>query len=233
MKNQVLIIDSDVEMSKKIKYSLQDENTNVYYTASVKEALRLFASHTYAMVIMDIAHSETNGMELLQRLHKKDPVPVLVLSTNYSKQEECAVLRAGADKYLGKPLDLERCLAHAQAIMRRYMIGAQQGRSYILVAGSGLKIDLHGHRVFWGEKKINLTPIQYRLVCSLANHMGTVLTKEQMYATGWDENYEVNIDEAVKFQIKELRRKFGKAGAENLIETVWGIGYQLALEEKQ
>lgn len=233
MKNQVLIIDSDIKESKEIKYSLQDKNTNVYYTASAKEALSLFASHTYALVIMDIEHSETNGMELLQSLHKKNPVPILVLSSHFSKREECEVLHAGADKYLGKPLDLERCLAHARAIMRRYMLGTQpQGSSYILVTGSGLKIDVHAHRVFWNEKKISLTPIQYRLLCSLANHMGEVLTKEQMYATGWDEDFEVNIDEAVKYQIKELRRKFGKAGAGDLIETVWGIGYQLTLEEK-
>lgn len=233
MKNQVLIIDSDIEVAKRIKYSLQDENTYVYYTSSIKEALSLFASHTYAMVIMDIAHSETDGLELLRRLQRKSPVPILVLSSNYSKREECEVLRAGADKYLGKPLDMERCLAHAQAIMRRYMLDAGQGRSYILVAGSGLKIDLHGHRVFWGEQKINLTPIQYRLICSLANNMGAVLTKEQMYATGWSEDFEVNIDEAVKFQIKELRRKFSNAGAEDFIKTVWGVGYQLVLKEKR
>lgn len=233
MKNQVLIIDSDIEVCKEIKYSLQNKNTSVYYTVSAKEALNLFASHTYALVIMDIEHSETDGLELLQSLHKKNPVPILVLSSHFSKVEECKVLHAGADKYLGKPLDLERCLAHAQAVMRRYMLGAQQqGRSYILAAGSGLRIDLHAHRVFWNEKKINLTPIQYRLLCSLANHMGEVLTKEQIYVTGWDENFEVNIDEAVKYQIKELRRKFGKAGAGDLIETVWGIGYQLTLEEK-
>lgn len=166
-------------------------------------------------------------------LHRQSPVPIVVLSANCSQQEECEALRAGADKYLGKPLDMERCLAHAQAIMRRYMLGAGQGRSYILAAGNGLKIDLRAHRVFWGSERIDLTPTQYRLICTLANHMGAVLTKEQMYASGWDTDYDLNVDEAVKYQIKELRRKFGKAGAQNLIETVWGVGYQLALDENE
>lgn len=117
-------------------------------------------------------------------LHEQNPVPIVVLSANCSKQEECEALRAGAVKYLGKPLDMGQCLAHAQAIMRRYMLGAGQGRSYILAAGNGLKIDLRAHRVFGGSERIDLTPTQYRLICTLADHMRAVHTKEQMYASG-------------------------------------------------
>lgn len=228
MKKKVLIIDEDLEVCRQIKYSLIDDTTDVYYTTSVQEGLQQFINQQFALVIMDICLSEMDGLTLLKLLHKQNPVPILVLTADVSKEKEIQGLRAGADRYLGKPLDLEKCLAHAQAIMRRYMVDAGPGRSYILAAGNGLEIDVRGRRAFLMGKELSLPRKQFEMLSYLAVHIGEVVTKAQIYQHIWSEEYDLNADEALKGQIKKLRQRIGEAGGSaNLIETIWGVGYRL------
>lgn len=224
---KVLIIDDDLEVCKQIKYSLQDDTTEVYYATSVQDGLKQFATQQFILVIMDIRLSEVDGLALLKTLHTQNPIPILVLTANASKEEEILALEAGADKYLGKPLDLEKCLAHAQAIMRRYMLDAGPGRAYILAAGNGLEIDVRGRRAFLMGQELTLPRKQFEMLRFLAVHMGDVITKSQMYQQIWSEEYDLNADEALKGQIKGLRQKLGEVGGGGLIETVWGVGYRL------
>lgn len=229
MMKKVLIIDDDLNVCKQIKYSLQDDSTNVYYATSVQDGIEQFVSQQFTLVIMDIGLSKMDGLTLLKMLHMQNPVPILVLTANASKEEEIQALEAGADKYLGKPLDIEKCLAHAQAIMRRYMMGATQGgRSYILVAGNGLEIDVLSRRAFLKGQQLNLPRKQFEMLSCLASHIGEVVTKEQMYQWVWRDEYDLNVDEALKAQLKKLRQKLGEAGGDGLIETVWGVGYRLS-----
>lgn len=229
MMKRVLIIDEDRNVCKQIKYSLKDESTEVYYATSVQDALEHFMTQPLTLVIMDIRLSEMDGMTLLKMLHNQNPIPILVLTAEASKEEEIHVLEAGADKYLGKPLDIEKCLAHAQAIMRRYLLGASKGgRTFILAAGSGLEIDMRAHRAFLHGQELILPRKQFEMLSFLARHIGEVVTKEKMYEQIWSEEYDLNADEALKSQIKKLRQKLGKAGGgDKLIETVWGVGYRL------
>lgn len=168
-------------------------------------------------------------MTLLKMLHNQNPIPILVLTAEASKEEEIQVLGAGADKYLGKPLDIEKCLAHAQAIMRRYLLSTSpKGRSYILAAGNGLEIDVRSRRAFLHGQELSLPRKQFEMLAYLARHMGEVITKEKMYEQIWRDEYDLNADEALKAQIKKLRQKLGDAGGnEKLIETIWGVGYRL------
>lgn len=229
MMKRVLIIDEDRDVCKQIKYSLKDESTEVYYATSVQDALEHFMYQRLTLVIMDIRLSEMDGMTLLKMLHNQNPIPILVLTAEASKEEEIQVLGAGADKYLGKPLDIEKCLAHAQAIMRRYLLGTSpKGRSYILAAGNGLEIDVRSRRAFLHGQELSLPRKQFEMLAYLARHMGEVITKEKMYEQIWRDEYDLNADEALKAQIKKLRQKLGDAGGnEKLIETIWGVGYRL------
>lgn len=227
MMKKVLIIDDDLETCKQIKYALQDDSTDVYYAASVQDGIAQFISQSFTLVIMDIGLSEINGLTLLNLLHNQNPIPILVLTAHASRDEEINVLTAGADKYLGKPLDIEQCLAHAQAIMRRYMLGMGKQRAYILVAGNGLEINIQSRRAFLHGQALTLTRKQFQMLSVLATHIGEVITKEQIYSEVWSEDYDSYADEALKCQVKKLRQKLGEVGGSGLLETVWGVGYRL------
>lgn len=139
MKKKVLIIDDDLDVCREIKYSLQNETTDVYYALSAKDGLEQFAKHQFCLVIMDIQLSETDGLYLLEQMRKMNPMPILVLSSKNSSEAKIDALRAGTVGYMEKPYALEECLAHAQSLIQLYSdIGPVSKRHYTLAFGMAL-----------------------------------------------------------------------------------------------
>ena len=100
-----------------------------------------------------------------------------------------------------------------------------------MISGSGLKINLNLQKAYLGGEDLHLTPKQFSLLNALVENMGRIVTKEELYQIAWDDDYDVNSDEALKYHIRELRKKLRTHGADGLIETAWGVGYQFHIEE--
>lgn len=188
----------------------------------------------YVIVIMDFDFSEVSGVEIIRKLRQLDEAPILVLSAHATRAQEIQTLNAGADQYLpiGKPLDTERCLANAMAIMRRHLSPNLDDYASILVSGNGLKINLKLHKAFLNGKDLRLTPKQFSLLSCLVEHMGEVVTKEELYQAAWANEYDINSDDVFKYHIRQIRKKLEAHGAEGLIETSWGVGYQFHIGDK-
>lgn len=235
MKHRILIVAKEIDLCQEIKDSLlaHDLDVDIHCVGDYTQALRHVSRYPYTLIIIGLLFSEANGAAFVHKLRQLDSAPILVLSAHANTAEEVQVLGAGADKYIGtgNPLDIERCLANAQAIMRRHTMPDRNHLSYILISGSGLKINPHQRRAYINGNNLHLTPKQFTLLTSLAQHMGEVVTKEQLYQDAWAFEYELNSDEVLKYHIKELRKKLREQGVDELIETVWGVGYQFNIED--
>lgn len=232
MKKKVLIIDDDLNTCKEIKYSLQSETTDVYYALSASDGFEQFTKHQFCLVIMDIHLSEINGILLLEKLRKMNPMPILVLTSKSSSEERIGALKAGATSYMEKPYALEECLAHAQSLIQLYSdIGSISNRHYTLAFGMDLVIDPESHQAFLKGEPLNLTRKEFDLLFCLAEHAGQVLSREQLYSYVWNQDVQYNVDELVKTHIKTLRKKLTPAGKE-YIRNVWGIGYRFSPDEE-
>ena len=227
MPHKVLIITNDPKLRQEIEDSLQVLPLELHHVDGYLQALSLMARYHYILVVMDLVFSEISGVELIRRMRELEQTPILVLSAHATSSEEVETLNAGADRYLAVdyPLDTERCLANATAIMRRYLTPDTQRYASILISGSGLKINLNLRKAFLDGQDLKLTPKEFAVLCNLAKHMGEVVTKEQLYQDIWENDYDTSPDAALKFHVKELRKKLSRSGAGDLIETAWGIGY--------
>lgn len=233
MKKKVLIIDDDMTVCKEIKYALQSETTDVYYALSASDGFSQFARHQFCLVIMDTQLSETDGLSLLERLRKMNPMPILVLSSKNNSEDRIEALKAGATGYMEKPYALGECLAHAQSLIQLYAdIGPISDRRYTLVFGMDLMIDPALHQATLKGESLNLTRKEFDLLFCLAEHAGQVLSREQLYSYVWSQDVQYNVDEQVKAHIKALRKKLTPAGKE-YIKNVWGIGYRFSPDEEQ
>lgn len=233
MKKKVLIIDDDLNTCKEIKYSLQSETTDVYYTLSAKDGFEQFSKYQFCLVIMDIQLSEIDGLSLLEKLRKMNPMPILVLSSKISSEDRIEALKAGAAGYMEKPYALEECLAHAQSLIQLYAdIGPISDRRYTLVFGMDLVIAPTLHQATLKGISLNLTRKEFDLLFCLAEHAGQVLSREQLYGYVWNQDVRYNVDELVKAHIKTLRRKLTPSGKE-YIKNVWGIGYRFSTDDEE
>lgn len=231
MRKKVLIIDDDLEVCRQIKYSLQNETTEVYYALSVRDGLNRFMEQRYCLVIMDIVLSETDGNELLTIMRQTKPTPILVLSSKPGDEQKLKAYRAGAHAYLEKPYELEECLAQANALMQLYVeLADQEKRCYTLAFGMDLIIDPVSHQATLKGEPLDLTRKEFDLLFTLASHAGQVLSREQLYNQIWPNESEVNVDDSVKNHIKKLRKKLTPSGKE-YIKNIWGVGYVFSDDE--
>lgn len=167
---------------KEIKYSLQDDTTNVYYTQSVDEAIQLMQKQVFTLVILDACLSQNGGTELIKKIRQMNPLPIFALSETANTADKVAALKMGADDFLHKPYDLEECLARAQALMRRYtQLNHITERSYALVCHGDLLLDTARRQVLVGQEKVVLTRKEYDILLYFLKNRNRVLTYEQIY----------------------------------------------------
>lgn len=228
MKKKVLIIDDDLNVCREIKYSMQNETTDVYYALSAQKGFEQFAKHHFCLIIMDVSLSETDGYQLLKAMREVKPIPILILSASAKSEEKISALHAGANVYLEKPYELEECLAHAQSLMRLYSeLKPSESRHYTLAFGMDLMIDPTRHQATLKGKPLDLTRKEFGL---LSSHAGQVLSREQLYNQVWDNDSDFNVDDSVRNHIKRLRKKLTPSGRE-YIKNVWGVGYCFSPED--
>lgn len=233
MKKKVLIIDDDLNVCREIKYALQNATTDAYYACSVSDGIKRFMEQEYCLVIMDIALAEADGQELLKIMRQTKTTPILVLSSKPGRETKFSAYQAGAHAYLEKPYELEECLAQAEALMDLYVnLNAPKGRCYTLAFGMDLMIDPERRIAMLDGQELNLTRKEFDLLFCLASHAGQVLSREQLYSLVWNNENAYDIDEAVKSQIKTLRKKLTAYNRE-YIKNVWGIGYRFVDENKK
>lgn len=233
VKKNVLVIDDNLNVCKEIKYSIQNETTDVYYALSAHEGLERLTKCQFCLVIMDILLSEVDGMELLKMIRQIKPIPILVLSSKPGSKERIAAFKAGAHGYMEKPYKLEECLAHAQTLMELYaQLHTSESRCYTLAFGMDLIIDPVKHQATLRGESLNLTRKEFDLLFCLAEHAGQVLSREQLYGYVWNQEVQYNVDELVKAHIKTLRRKLTPKGKE-YIKNVWGIGYRFSTDDEE
>lgn len=230
---KALIISQESLLRQEIADSLKTTALDIDCAESYTQAISRYARFHYILTSLDIGLSDIDGVAAVRRLRQLEQSPILVLSVCYSRLEEIEALNAGADAYLPVegPLDQELLLAHASALMRRYLSANTKEAALIQVAGLGLKINLGIRKAFLNGENLHLTPKQFDVLQLLVDRIGEIVTKEELFESAWKAEYDICADDALKYHIREIRRKLGQHGMAHLIETAWGVGYQLSLEE--
>lgn len=225
MKVSILVIDSDLAACKQIKYTLQTELTEVYYASTVPEALHFLSIQPFTAVILNMALSQDEG--LVRAMSRQTPKPLVVLSCDTSAPLLPADEVPDGPSLVGRAYGLETGLQKARELLRGCGSSSSRSRSYILAHGSSLVIDPARRQAWLDNQLMELTWKNFDLLCCLTEHLGEVISKETMFEEIWKNAYDVYADGALKYQINRLRQKFRDFGKEDMIETVWGVGYRL------
>src|SRR5206468_10695878 len=136
------------------------------------------ASRQPDVVILDLGLPDMDGLDVIRKVREWSAVPILVLSARGQEADKVAALDAGADDYVSKPFGVGELLARARASLRRAerMGGGADEQTFNT---GDLQVDFAHRRVLVKGQDIHLTPIEYRLLTTLARHAGKVLTRNQ------------------------------------------------------
>lgn len=226
----VLIVDDDVKLVKLLKTYFDKEGFITYTSSDGLAALQATRDKKPDIIVLDLMLPSMDGWEVCRKIRRDSDVPIIMLTARDEESDRLVGLEIGADDYVTKPFSPREVVARAKAILRRS--NKEVVRKEPINAG-GLKIDLERHQVINGDKVVELTPTEFKLLEVLASNAGKVFTRLQIVeqTQGYTfEGYERTIDA----HIKNLRRKLEHNHKEpRYIQTVYGIGYKFAGESNE
>ncbi len=233
---KILMIDDDKKLCRLVADYLEPMGYEVASAHDGVSGLEMAREDDFHAVILDVMMPQMDGFEVLKRLRRESDIPVLMLTARGEETDRIVGLEMGADDYLPKTFSSRELLARLRAVTRRYKVSERKAETAAkdqeLVFGE-LCINLNARTVCLNEKALNLTPIEYDLLASLAGAAGRVLTRDQLLDAVAGRSYEV-FDRSIDVHISSLRRKLGEDPRNpRFIRTVRAVGYLFITEEEE
>lgn len=227
LKQKILIIDDDADLSRLLKNNLEQEGYQVCIRHDGVTGLEEAQNSDYQLIILDIMLPLINGYEVLKKIREKSFVPVLMLTAKDSEGDKVSGLRMGADDYLTKPFSNSEFLARVSSLLRRYTVFNTADASGKTIVLGRLSVDKSAREVRKDGLPLELTAKEFDLLLFFAQNPGKVFTKKQIYRAVWMDEYAFD-DNNIMVHIRRLRKKI-EDNPENpvYILTVWGVGYKL------
>jgi DNA-binding response OmpR family regulator len=175
----------------------------------------------YDAAILDVGLPRRDGFEIARRARAMSiTTPILMLTARDGVEDRVTGLDCGADDYLVKPFAEEELVARLRAIARR-----AKGPIVDRVTAGGLVVDVSARSVSYDGKTIDLGATEFRLLEFLARNSGIAFSRTDLLERIWDYEFDGSSN-IVDVYVSQLRRKLKKVGADDVITTVWGVGYK-------
>lgn len=220
---RLLIVEDDPEIAELLSEAFTDQHYTVDIASDGQAGWDFVKAFDYDLLLLDWMLPKLDGISLCRQLRSHGyHMPILMLTAQDTTQAQVTGLDAGADDYVLKPYKLEELFARIRALLRR----GSASQSPVLQWGD-LYLDPCTGEASYGGNPIKLTAKEFRLLELFLRRGNRVLSRSAIMENLWSFD-ELPDEDAIKAHIKRLRQKLRVAGAfENLIETVYGLGYRL------
>ena len=225
MTQLIYIAEDEKNIRETLRSFLENDGYEVCAFETGDALLGAFFKRRSDLVILDIMMPKIDGYHVLQQIRKESNIPVIILSAKDADSEKILGLNLGADDYLAKPFNPLEAVARVNSNIRRfYSLGTKVVQEENL-AVRDLVLNQDACTLKKGDKVIQLTSVEYRIMELLMKHPGKVFTKQQIYEHGWGEDYIV-ADNNIMVCISKLRAKLDD-NPSAYIQTIRGLGYRL------
>jgi two-component system KDP operon response regulator KdpE len=225
---RVLVVDDEPPIVRAVAANLRVRGFEVLTAASGETALAAVETHQPDCVVLDLGLPGIDGLEVLRRLRTWTQVPVVVLTAVDGERDKVTALDLGADDYVTKPFGVAELMARIRVALRHARV-AVADRPRVITSGA-VTIDLDAKLVTRGGTPVRLTPIEYRLVETLATNTGRLCTHRFLLERVWGPGYG---DEShyLRVYMANLRKKLDDPSAPQLLLTEPGMGYRFVVPD--
>jgi len=219
----ILVVEDETKLASLIRKGLEDEGftVDVVYDGNTAYEQALYAD--YDVIILDLMLPGMDGLTVCRRLRDEgNKTPILILTAKDEVSDKVTGLNAGADDYLTKPFSFDELIARLRALFRR---GKELKPEKLAVAD--LILDTTTHEAIRGEKRIQLSGTEYRILEYLMRHPNQIVTRGAIEEHVWGYDFVPNSN-LVDVYIRYLRKKIDEGFDTKLLQTVRGEGYRLS-----
>jgi two-component system response regulator MprA len=216
------ICEDDAHLRSVLERALRQEGFRVRLTASGREAVEVFTASPPDLLVLDIGLPDADGRDVCQALRVNAVTgPVIFLTARDALTDRLSGFQVGADDYITKPFAVAELIARIRVAARRQAPSPSSDP-----ARGAIEVDPVQHAVRRGERAVQLTPTEFRMLAALAARPGEVVRRQELRAAGWPDGAIVH-DNTIDAYIARLRRKLAEVASTETLETVRGVGYVL------
>ena len=222
---RILLVEDDAMIGSALRTALEDAGCAVEWVARIAAAREALAQRVLDAVLLDLGMPDGDGLDLLAGMRGAgNQLPVVILTARDEVDARVRGLDLGADDYVVKPFGMAELLARVRVALRRQM-RAVSGEP--TVKAGPLTIDLAARAVMLNDKRLTLTPKEYRLLQVLAQHAGNVVTHQHLLKEVWG-SIHVHDTHYLRIFVRKLRQKIEpRPDSPKILVTELGVGYRL------
>lgn len=223
----ILIVEDEDAIRAMLVMVLEQAGFTAIAAADAEDAQKILHDNLPDLILLDWMLPGISGAEWARRLKKESmyrELPIILLTARGEEEDKVKGLEIGADDYITKPFSPKELVARIRAVLRRS--GKIQGLAQIVLGE--LVLDTEQHRLSIGDKQLDVSPTEFRLMHFFMTHPDKVYNRAQLLDQVWGRSVYIE-ERTVDVHIRRLRKILGEYGKEDLVQTVRGFGYRFSL----
>lgn len=235
MSQRVLVVDDDKSIVKVLTAYLEQSGYQVLTAYDGEMALHALRRERPDLVILDLMMPHRDGYEVTTIVRSDKSLaatPIIMLTARVEDTNKIVGLEVGADDYITKPFNAHEVVARVKSLLRRVRLDQSPSAAPRVLVHGSLRLDLDQHTLTVDSKPVELTRTEFNLLEAFLSNPGYTLTRDDLLEKSVGYAYE-GLGRALDTHIRNLRRKI-EPDPDNptYIQTVYGVGYRLAGDEK-
>ena len=217
---KILVVEDDFDIQELLQNFLQEAGYDVTIANDGVEALSIYASNQFDLILLDIMLPKIDGFSVCELIRKQSQIPIIMLTALSGEEEQIRGLDLQVDDYITKPFSMPVLVRKIAAVLRRS--NHQQDDKHCMISYQNLVLDLDSYTAIVDSNTYELTQREFEVLRELLTHQGRVMTRQNLLDKLW--RYDFYGDErVVDTHIKNLRKKLGI----DFIQTIRGVGYKI------
>ena len=218
---RIFIVEDDPQIAEGIKKQMESWNLEARCAEDFGKILEEFQDYDPHLVLLDISLPFYNGYYWCQEIRKISKVPVISISSAAENMNIVMAMQMGGDDFIAKPFDQMVMTAKIQAVLRRAYDYVEEKA---FLGHRGAVLNLSDASLSYAGARIELTKNEYRILETLLEHKGTIVSREKLMEKLWESDSFVD-ENTLSVNVNRLRKKLEKAGLTDFITTKVGMGY--------
>lgn len=225
-KQSVLIVEDEIKIANLLSDFLLADGFATHMIHDGAEVISAVKSERYDIILLDIMLPSIDGLTLCKNIREFSDIPILMLTARVDEIDRLMGLGFGADDYVCKPFSAREVVARVKAILKRVITPMTDSVSGSSITYASITLDEQKFLCEVADKKIELTPVEFRLLQTLMSRPGNVFSRETLMERSYTDSRIVS-NRTIDSHMKNLRSKINQADSSELIHTIYGVGYKL------
>jgi len=222
----ILVVEDDENLANGIRYALEQEGWNVTVAQTLSEAMSAYERNSFDLILLDVMLPDGNGFELCKKIREHSNVPIVFLTARDEEVNVVMGLESGGDDYITKPFRLRELISRIKANARKHNQSVMT-QDIHRIKSCDIILRLTEVRVYKHGREVLVTPTEFRVLRTLMENPGVLMTREQILQRVWDIDGDYIDDNTLSVHIRRLREKLEDLPSQpKLITTVRNIGYR-------